>query len=129
MQHRHPVLVPFLAFAVSLASFSCACASPASGPATGSGIHAGHHDSAAPPDVDCADAGCGGNGDFAAVLPERASLFVESLEVPPDDDAQALPALAIAAASPNMAPLGPPPPPARRRTSDTPVTRFDKLLN
>lgn len=129
MKRFRSVLISMLAFGVSLASFSCACANTVPDSASEPAPHVHRHDGGAPENTDCADSGCGGNGGFDAVLPERAAALADAVDAPIDDDVELAPAVTSAPRSFATVPVHRPASPDLRLGSATPVARFDKLLN
>lgn len=130
MPRIQSVLIPILAGVVSLASVSCACAAPAPEPASGPAPHHAHHqDAGVAEDTECVDSGCGGNGGFDAVLPERAAVCALVEETSFDDGSDVAPALAGPPARPFVIRTHQPPPTVPWLASVTPVSRFDILLN
>lgn len=118
-----------LVAAVTWGGVACACgtASLAVEPAS---VHAAHHgDGEAPGPADCERLDC--NGDCAAegILPERALALAEPPAMSPDDGVAApaivFPAQRAPPGSRSYAPAVWKP----SRAADTPVRRFDLLLN
>lgn len=118
-----------LAAAVTWGGVACACgtASLAVEPAS---VHAAHHgDEDEPGQADCQRLDCSGDCAAEALLPERALAPAEPPATSPDDGA-----VALATAFPGQRA-----PPGSRsyapavwkpwRAADTPVRRFDVLLN
>lgn len=128
MPRIQSVLVPVLAGVVSLASISCACASPAPEPAGGPAPHHVHNQSSGVAEGPvCVDSGCGGFGGLDAVVPEGSRAAAP--ETPVDDIADIAPALARLSQAPVAAGNRHPPLPGFWRALPTPVSRFDELLN
>ena len=118
-----------LVAAVTWGGVACACgtASFAAEPAS---PHAAHHgDGGEPGYADCERIDCAGDCAPAGLLPERAPVPLDPTAVSLDDGAGA-PAFPPPAA---LTPLGPrshaPPVREPSRAADTPVRRFDLLLN
>ena len=128
MPRIQSVLVPILAGVVSLASISCACATPVPEPAGGPAPHHVHDQSSGVTEEPvCIDSGCGGFGGLDAVVPEGSRAAAP--ETPVDDTAEIAPALARLSRIPVTVGNRYPPPPGLWRALPTPVSRFDKLLN
>lgn len=125
MTRRHPMLAMLLAVAVTAAGSACACALPGVAAAGDGGAHHAHHGhDGEGTSMACAHVECDGHcGTDAAAEREAAPKPLS----PPDDAAFAsvlpdlLPAMRI--------PARRKPPPRIWRTADTPVRRFDVLLN
>ena len=118
-----------LAVAVTVGGVICACAAgPLDAPAAAA--HAAHHgpDHTPVESASCERADCTGSCEFSGAVPERDPLPVK----PPnaaDDFEHALPAFPIAALTQAQG-LSPPAAPSRPwRRPDTPIHRFDVLLN
>ena len=118
-----------LVAAVTWGGVACACgtASFAAEPAS---PHAAHHGGGGEPGyADCERIDCAGDCAPDGLPPERAPAPPEAPAVSPDDGAagHAFPLPA------ELMPLGPrshsPPTPESSRAADTPVRRFDLLLN
>ena len=131
MQRFSSAFVSILTFAVALASVSCACADSLPIADDEAPAHVRHHDHEMPANSECADGGCGGNGGFAAVVPERGfDAFGGPDAESPDEGGF----VAWSGALNDILPtpidsFHHPPAPAPYRTLGTPVTRFEKLLN
>ena len=131
MDMRQPLLASLLALTVTLAGTVCACGVAPIEPAEATQAHDAHHahhahqaDTGAS-NADCAHADCQGDCGIDVVVPERDA----TVELPkPQFDG-------VLAVSPTAAsiPLRPPsyhaPPMYAWRAADTPVRRFDVLLN
>lgn len=129
MMRRPWMSTSLLAAAVTWGGVACACgtASFAAEPAS---PHAAHHgDGGQPGYADCERIDCAGDCGPDGLPPERAPAPLEAPAVSLDDGAAA-PALSPPA---ELVPLGPRShsPPALKpwRAADTPVRRFDLLLN
>ncbi len=127
MNRRQPLLASVLAVAVTVGGVVCACAT---GPLDiGAAAHGPHHaEGHAPADSACERVDCTGSCGFDGALSERDPLPAK----PPNasDDLVQVWAPFADAVSPQAGAMrhsGVPPPPWRR--PDTPVHRFDKLLN
>ena len=129
MKCASSVLASILTFAVSLASVSCACADVLPTKADETVAHVRHHDHGAPATTDCADSGCGGNGGFDAVLPERPAGLAEAVEITAEPEHGMVPTAPEFAVVENSFAIPEPLPPDRRHIPGTPVTRFDIRLN
>ena len=122
-----------LAVAVTVGGVVCACAAgPLDAPAaaTHAATHAAHHatDHAPVESASCERVDCTGSCEFNGTLSERDPLPVKPPNVA-DDLAQVSMPFPIAALTQGRA-LSPPATPSRPwRRPDTPVHRFDVLLN
>ena len=129
MERRHPWLASMLAVAVTVGGVVCACAAgPLDAPAAAT--HAAHHatDHAPVESASCERADCTGSCEFSGTLSEREPLPVKPPNVADDFEQVSMP-FPIAALTQGRA-LSPPAPPSRPwRRPDTPVHRFDVLLN
>lgn len=116
-----------LVAAVTWGGVACACgtASLAAEPAS---AHAAHHGDE-PGYANCERIDCAGDCAAQGLLPERAPVLVDPTAVSPDDGA-GMPAFPP---PPALTALGPrshaPPVRGPWRAADTPVRRFDVLLN
>ncbi|MDE0350630.1 MAG: hypothetical protein OXM56_13100 [Gammaproteobacteria bacterium] len=128
MSARPWMSTSLLVAAVTWGGVACACgtASLAAEPAS---VHAMHHGDGEPAYADCERIDCDGDCVAQGLVPERAPTPLDPSPASPDDGA-GVPALL---ALPAFTPLGPrshsPPVPAPWRAADTPVRRFDLLLN
>ena len=129
MESRHPWLASVLAVAVTVGGAVCACAAgplDAAHAATEAPHHAAHH---APAEAaSCERADCTGACEFTGASPERDPLPVK----PPNaaDDFEGVPPPFAMAASVQVRGLSPPAATSRLwARPDTPVHRFDILLN
>ena len=118
-----------LAVAVTVGGVVCACAAgPLDAPAAAA--HAAHHatDHAPAESASCERADCTGSCEFSGTLSERDPLPVKPPNVA--DDFEQVPAALSIAASTHARGLSPPAAPSHPwRRPDTPVHRFDVLLN
>ena len=128
MKRRHPWLASILAVAVTVGGVVCACAT---GPLDvgAAAAHDPHHtEGHAPADRACERVDCTGSCGFDGAVSERDPLPAK----PPNasDDFAQLPAPFPDAVAPQPAALRHAAVPIRPgRSPDTPVHRFDKLLN
>ncbi len=129
MDRRTCLLAPLLAAAVTWGGVACACALPS--PALGSpaATHVAHHDHDAPASADCERADCQADCTLDGLPPDRGPQVAEAPSGPSDDAVEA--ALhGVRAATPLPPPRNHSPPiPHVARAADTPVRRFDRLLN
>lgn len=131
MHYRQTVLVSMLAAAVTLAGVACACAVPTVDTDAAAGAHHAHHggDDAAG-SMACDHTDCGDcMADEAVSKNETLRDLAPQLPEPfPDDDVHPA-AEFTASASPLPGFAYDPPIPRLARAVDTPVRRFDQLLN
>lgn len=131
MDYRQTVLVSMLAAALTLAGVACACAVPAVDTDPAAGAHHAHHggDHAAASMV-CDHTDCGDcMADEAVSKNETLRDLAPQLPKPFLDDHVHPAAEFGAKASPLPGFAYDPPIPRIARVVDTPVRRFDKLLN
>lgn len=125
MRRRQPVRASVLALAVTLAGIACACAIPALdvGAAEPTAHHASH---GTPAKAECAHADCHGDCGIDALVPDRDG----SLELPKTQfDGGAIAASWPATVLPTQILSRHSPPTRPWRAADTPIRRFDILLN
>ncbi len=126
MERRSLALASCLAAALTWGGVACACGVPSLAAGAAS-AHADHHD--APASADCERADCSGECAIAGLPPERGPQAAEPPATPPDDGA-GMAAHAVLSAAPPLGPRNHSPPVHRAwRAADTPVRRFDRLLN
>lgn len=127
MTKRQPIVAAALAVAVTWAGALCACALPSTDVSEATGHHA-HHDMAGSPQADCAHAGCAGDCGIEATGPQVQASVPELPKTSLDDP------FALATATARVAlgarvPIHHHPPWRTPRPADSPVHRFDRLLN
>ncbi|MXW51765.1 MAG: hypothetical protein F4X81_10490 [Gammaproteobacteria bacterium] len=129
MERRHPWLASMLAVAVTVGGVVCACAAgPLDAPAAAA--HAPHHaaDHAPVESASCERVDCTGSCEFNGTLAERDPLPVKPPNVADDLEQVSMPfPIAALTQGRGLSPPAAPSPPWRR--PDTPVHRFDVLLN
>ena len=92
-------------------------------------MHADHHDHGAPASADCERADCQADCTLDGLPPERGPQVAEAPSGPLDDVAEPG-TQGVVAATPLAGPRNHSPPiPDIARAADTPVRRFDRLLN
>jgi len=124
--NRQPIVAATLAVAVAWAGTVCACALPAVDAAGATGHHA-HHGMERSPSMACAHLDCLGDCGVDATPPKGVAA---SLDLPkPSLDDLALPAVARPVAFAARVPSYHHPPWRAFRPVDSPVSRFDRLLN
>jgi len=135
MRRPHPIVASLVALSVAWAGVVCACAVSAHAEPESThahhvhqvhGAHHGHDSTSATPDAHCAHPDCEGDCGINVFTPERDSsgqLAKKTL------DDGALPAAWVANVPVKRIPSLHAPPPASPRVAETPVRRFDILLN
>ena len=128
MVYRRSLLAWLLAATTAFAGTVCACGVATVDSASSDHSQPAHHTSAQSP-ADCSHADdCGDCGVGAAAADRDALLGPGSIVAPEDDQFEAA-ATATATATRSRIPAYHAPPPVLKRPADTPVRRFDKLLN
>ena len=131
MSRRQPAIALLLALAVANASAVCACALPDADPPGTSGHHDAHHHSAdAPlPSVACSHADCNGDCAVAGLLANPTATAEPPRSALEHDDGTAATAHPAIRPAGMRTPLHHHPPPRVLLPANSPVQRFDKLLN
>ena len=128
MAHRRSLLAWLLAASTAFAGTVCACG--VSTVHSGTSGHSQHaHHTSAQASTDCSHADECGDCDVGAAAVDRDALLGPGTTVYPEDDHFEATATAMATAPPRRIPSQHAPPPFLERPADTPVQRFDKLLN
>ena len=123
MTNRQPITAAALALAVTWASAACACALPSVEASGNSGHHDHHGMHESSPQVACAHADCLGDCGFNATSPKGTGVELPKTSL----DGQF--AVTVEVPSPFAVPSYHHPPWSTARPADSPVRRFDKLLN
>lgn len=126
MTNRQPVVAATLAIAVAWAGTVCACALPSVDATDTTGHHA-HHGMESSPSMGCAHLDCLGDCGVEATQPKGPTASFEVPKVSLDDLAIAGTAAPVAVAARVPSYHHPPWRPAH--PVDSPVSRFDRLLN
>ena len=129
MDGRMSLLAPLLTAAVTWGGVACACALPSPAAESSPAIHMAHHDHDAPASADCERADCQADCTLDGLPPEREPQVADAPPGPTDAVAEAT-THGVVAAPPLLGPRNHGPPiPDIAGAADTPVRRFDRLLN
>ena len=128
MAYRRSLLTWLLAASTAFAGTVCACGVSTVDSASSGHSQPAHHTSAQAPD-DCSHAEDCGDCAVGAAAADRDALLGPGSTGSPEDDHFEATATAMATAPPRRIPSQHAPPPFLERPTDTPVQRFDKLLN
>ena len=129
VSNRQPVVAATLAIAVAWAGVVCACTLPSVEPtgATGHHAHHGMHGMEASPSMACAHVDCLGDCGVDATQPKDQATTPELPKTSLDDLAVVVPSGSVAVAA--RVPSYHHPPWRTARPVDSPISRFDRLLN